>query len=87
MIASAENEQARADIEARRRSIEKRNGKGKVERARRRLMGKRMRKMERERGKRVVGSDGYEVVDVTKEWEERYKMEMDSWDFGGSGEW
>lgn len=91
MMASADNEQTRADIEARRRKMEERKGKGKgkgkAERARGRLVGGRMRKKGEERGKRAVGSDGYEVVDVTREWGESYKMEMDSWDFGGSGEW
>ena len=101
MMTSAANEQARGDIEVRRKMEDKQtwkgtakegkgrgsNGdektpKGEYERVRGRLAEGRMR-----RGGRVVGSDGYEVVDVTRDWEERYKMEMDSWDFGGSGEW
>lgn len=104
MMARAGNEQARVDIEVRRRKMEDKqarkgkgkgkegkrgegNGgkkmlKGKYERVRGRLARGRMRRVGR-----VVGSDGYEVVDVTHDWNERYKMEMDSWDFGGSGEW
>ena len=102
MMASADNEQARADVEMRRRKMEDkqaRKGKAKeeksikgsgdaktpkrkLERVRGRLAGGRMR-----RGSKKIGSDGYEVVDVTRDWEERYKTEMDSWDFGGSGEW
>ena len=102
MMANANNEQAMADIEARSRKMEvNRKGKGmarkgrkgkekemekqgRVERLREILAGGRMR---RSRAGKVVGSDGYEAVDVTREWEERYKIEMDSWDFGGSGEW
>lgn len=87
MTASADNEQARADIGARRRKMEdkkvKRKGRGKgkgkgkggplagdmgkqgrMDRVRGRLAGGRMR-----RGNGVVGSDGYKVVDATREWE------------------